>query len=53
MNKHKQVTCITVQNLKPRNPFVATAINRRAGSHRKPWKAQRAQARLALRRGDE
>lgn len=38
---------------KPRNPLVAQALQRKAGAHGKPHKAERAQAKVRLRRGGE
>lgn len=35
--------------LKPRNPHVAAALFRRAGSHEKPYKSERRAAKMALR----
>ena len=39
---------ITVKNRKPRNPLVAAALFRRAGSHRSRADSTRQQARRAL-----
>ena len=36
--------------IKPRNPYVARALFRKAGTHQKPGKAQRRQDKLALNR---
>jgi len=41
---------ITVTNLKPRNPLVAPAHFRRAGSHRSGGRAMRRQGSRVLRR---
>jgi hypothetical protein len=41
---------ITVTLRKPRNPLVASARFRRAGSHARPQRAQRQQARRGLQR---
>ena len=41
---------ITVHPSKPRNPLVAAALLRKAGTHRRCAGALRQQARLALRR---
>lgn len=41
---------LTVKTLKPRNPFVAASLRRRAGSHRMGRGARRQQAEAALRR---
>lgn len=35
---------LTLKNLKPRNPFVAASLQRRAGSHRTSGGARRQQA---------
>ena len=35
---------------KPRNPLVAQAVQRKAGSHRKSKSAERQQEKLALKR---
>ena len=35
----------------PRNPFVAAARFKKAGAHKKPYKAVRRQAKLVLQRG--
>jgi hypothetical protein len=40
---------LTVKNPKPRNPFVAAALRRVAGSHRMGPGAQRQQAQQSLR----
>ncbi|CAN5884423.1 hypothetical protein BH11PSE8_BH11PSE8_18850 [soil metagenome] len=41
---------ITVNTLKPRNPLVALARSRRAGSHRPAGRAMRQQDRRVLQR---
>jgi hypothetical protein len=41
---------ITITSRKPRNPLVASARFRRAGSHARPQSTQRQQARRALTR---
>ncbi len=41
---------ITITSHKPRNPLIAIARFRQAGSHRPPVGAQRLQHRLAVRR---
>jgi len=46
----KPIAPITVQPLKPRNPFVAAAYLRRAGSHRGGAGALRRQAQGNLQR---
>ena len=38
---------LTVPTLNPRNPFVTLAHKRKAGSHAKPYKAQRRQDKNA------
>jgi hypothetical protein len=40
---------LTLKTLKPRNPVVAPALQRRAGAHRASTGALRQQARRALR----
>jgi len=39
---------LTLRSVKPRNPFVAASLRRRAGSHFKGAGAQRRQAARAL-----
>jgi hypothetical protein len=41
---------IVIPSPRPRNPFVAAALTRRAGSHDKPRKAVRQQARQRFQR---
>jgi hypothetical protein len=41
---------VTVQTLKPRNPFVAASLQRKAGSHRPSTGAMRQREQGALRR---
>jgi hypothetical protein len=41
---------MTLNRRKPRNPFVATSLRRRAGAHRSTGGARRLQAKAALRR---
>lgn len=41
---------LTLQNLKPRNPFVAASLRRRAGAHRSSAGACRQQANRELQR---
>lgn len=41
---------ITLTPLKPRNPLVAPALRRRAGSHRPDGRSQRQQAGRVLQR---
>ena len=43
-------TVITLQPRKPRNPFVAASLRRKAGLHRRTGGAARRQAQAALRR---
>ena len=40
---------ITLERLKPRNPLVAAALFRRAGSHRTERRTERRKAEQALR----
>jgi hypothetical protein len=41
---------LKLQQRKPRNPFVAPALQRKAGSHRKGERSERQQAARDLRR---
>ncbi len=41
---------VRIQNLKPRNPFVAASLQRKAGSHRPSNGAMRQREHGALRR---
>ncbi len=41
---------LTLQNLKPRNPFVAASLRRRAGAHRSSTGARRQQDARDLQR---
>lgn len=41
---------LTLPNRRPRNPFVAAAMRRKAGSHRATRATERQQAERALRR---
>jgi hypothetical protein len=41
---------MTLKSRKPRNPFVAASLRRRAGAHRSTGGACRLQAKAALRR---
>jgi hypothetical protein len=41
---------LTIQNLKPRNPFVVASMRRNAGSHRRGAASQRQQHRRDLTR---
>lgn len=51
--KKMPLTSITVPSSQPRNPLVAAARFRHAGSHRRSTQALRRQARGALRRDIE
>ena len=46
----KKTTRVKVPVRKPRNPFVAAALARQAGSHEKPEKSKRQQLRQRLQR---
>lgn len=46
----KKDRTLVIATQKPRNPFVAAALTRRAGSHAKPHKAVRQQARQRFQR---
>ena len=41
---------ITLKTLRPRNPFVRLALQRKAGTHGRSQGSQRRRARIALRR---
>ncbi len=46
----KKDRTLRIPTQKPRNPFVAAALTRRAGSHEKPHKAVRQLARQRFQR---
>ena len=49
-NRHaKHLKLTLLPSLKPRNPLVAAAAKRRAGSHTKPAKAERRAAKMVLK----
>lgn len=50
MAERKTPTRLVVPASKPRNPFVAAALTRRAGSHEKSHKAVRQQTRQRFQR---
>lgn len=49
MNSARKIK-LRLAQAKPRNPLVAAAAQRKAGSHRKPRSAQRAKDKVALKR---
>lgn len=50
MADKKPKIAITLPPVKPRNPYVAAALGRRAGCHRKPRKVVRQQSRQRMQR---
>jgi hypothetical protein len=49
MNSARKIK-LRVAQPKPRNPLVAPAAQRKAGSHRKPTSAQRRAEKMALKK---
>lgn len=50
MADSKQTITLTLPPVKPRNPYVAAALARRAGCHGKPRKVVRQQSRQRMQR---